>query len=93
MGDKAVILVTERKNKRPNSPSAQVGEFAFPAAHLTAQVCQDVVYVPFAPVRSRDAKVFQAVLLPCRQTWSHRTEKWMQNENQPDNKTKPSGKH
>lgn len=56
--------------KRGGWSSAQVGQVAFPAAHLAARHGQDAVYVPSAQLRVQ-AQALQAALLPQAQTWKN----------------------
>lgn len=58
--------------KRGGWSSAQVGQVAFPAAHLAARHGQDAVYVPSAQLRAQaQAQALQAALLPQAQTWNN----------------------
>lgn len=59
--------------RRRGRSSAQVGQVAFPAAHLAARHGQDAVDVPSAQLRVQ-AQVLQAALLALGHTWKDWTQ-------------------
>lgn len=66
----------ERERGREGLASAEVGEVAFPAAHLAAHGCQYVINIPSGQLGAQvaAAQALQTALLPCGQTWNNKTQ-------------------